>query len=331
MACAWHGVILLSVTVVVLSSDDIKIKCGKDSVEVTWPLSEALAQEPSRLFLGNCHASSYSRLDAGGGVATFHYRLTDCLFKRRFTGSKMIFENQLTHRPQAKIKSPALSFPIKCVYERPDGLESPYLKPVGDIKGHGGLVFVMGLLNKDLNGPALSNSFPFGSFIPIWFAVEQEAHQPLILLLEECLASTSPHLGPESQTYPVITNKGCLVDSVTGHSKFHPRTDSSSILLLLQTFRFAVGEDVFIHCKLLAWDPKDLNESKKACHYNKELGGWEHLDDPFQNGLCRCCDSTCRKRKRRELEFEPQGLVQNAVLGPLIITEALDQVDHDAS
>lgn len=29
---------------------------------------------------------------------------------------------------------------------------------------------------------------------------------------------------------------------------------------------------VYIHCKLVAWDPEDIDESKKACHYVKGDG-----------------------------------------------------------
>lgn len=33
-----------------------------------------------------------------------------------------------------------------------------------------------------------------------------------------------------------------------------------------------VYPQVYIHCKLVAWDPDGLNENKKACHYVKESG-----------------------------------------------------------
>lgn len=60
----------------------------------------------------------------------------------------------------------------------------------------------------DFSGPAESNVFPLGSMIPILAAVDQQAHQPLLLLLEECTASTTPDLHPGANLYPLITNKG---------------------------------------------------------------------------------------------------------------------------
>ena len=44
--------------------------------------------------------------------------------------------------------------------------------------------------------------------IPIMASVEQTSHQPLLLLLEECVAATTPELHHETSLYPIITNKG---------------------------------------------------------------------------------------------------------------------------
>lgn len=61
----------------------------------------------------------------------------------------------------------------------------------------------------DFSGPAESSSFPLGSLIHITASVEQQNHQPLLLLLDECIAATTPELQPDSHLYPIITNKGC--------------------------------------------------------------------------------------------------------------------------
>uniref|UniRef100_A0A8C7VMS2 ZP domain-containing protein n=1 Tax=Oncorhynchus mykiss TaxID=8022 RepID=A0A8C7VMS2_ONCMY len=213
--------------------------------------------------------------------------------------AKNIYSTSLTYRPNRK----------------PEGWIPLFLIPAyGSAEGHGGLVFHMALLNEDLTGLAKSSLFPLGSFIPIWAAVDQKDHQPLLLLLEECVAATTPELQSASLVYPIT--KGCLADGKTGNSRFLPRYHSSAILLYLQSFKFALGEEVYIHCKLVAWDP-EVFDTEKACHYIKETGEWELLDDPSQSDLCKCCDSSCKPRLKRE----PQGLVQNSVLGPLTIVE----------
>ena len=112
-----------------------------------------------------------------------------------------------------------------------------FLKPGSGVsEGRGELVVHMELLNGDfshcqiqhkhiqrcilsyffflpyptekLTGVAKTNLIPLGSFMPIWAAVEQNSHQPLMLLMEECVAATTPELHPGSQVHPIIANKG---------------------------------------------------------------------------------------------------------------------------
>ncbi|XP_070965979.1 zona pellucida sperm-binding protein 3-like [Oncorhynchus clarkii lewisi] len=324
MSLLWKCAIVLAVVVAAASAanEDFNVDCEKHSIKVTWKVSPELVEHAARLFLGHCVPSTFSVLPTGEGMATFHYNLNGCAIKKRVTGKKHIYSTSLTYRPNQKPKPAAISHHIKCVYIRPEGWIPPFLIPAyGSAEGHGGLVFHMALLNEDLTGLAKSSLFPLGSFIPIWAAVDQKDHQPLLLLLEECVAATTPELQSASLVYPIITNKGCLADGKTGNSRFLPRYHSSAILLYLQSFKFALGEEVYIHCKLVAWDPEVFDIEKKACHYIKETGGWELLDDPSQSDLCKCCDSSCKPRLKRGVDSEPQGLVQNSVLGPLTIVE----------
>ncbi|KAM9501486.1 zona pellucida sperm-binding protein 3-like [Clarias gariepinus] len=303
---------------VVFCQEAIQVKCRPHSLVVTWRVTESLAETPFKLLLGNCFPSKFTPTADGGGEAVFHYHFSNCRFRKKETPEELIYENELTFRPLTKSESARLVYHIKCVSERP----FPVVKPAfGVLQGEGELTFHMGLLNGDLSGPALSNSFALGSFINIWASVAQQAHQPLMLFLEECVASNSLSLEPQSWTYPVITNKGCLMDAKTGSSRFLARNQSSTLVLQLQTFRFMAEKEVYIHCKLVAWDPDDLNEENKACNYNKSTGKWELLDDPFQNDLCRCCEYDCSQQfTDSTLALESQGPTQSAVLGPLLLT-----------
>ncbi|XP_071368783.1 zona pellucida sperm-binding protein 3-like [Centroberyx affinis] len=326
------GVTILAVVAANVANADISVDCLKDSVKITWKVSPEVVPRAARLFLGNCMPSHLSVLSTGEGEAQFTYKLNECKFRRLMKGKRLLYQNELTFRLQAKPKPAAFTYPIECVYKRPEGWVPPFLSPgSGVAEGHGGLVFHMALLNEELSGVATTNIIPLGSFIPIWAAVEQKSHQPLLLLLEECVAATTPELQPGSQVYPIITNKGCLLDGKRGNSRFLPRYHSSAIILYLQSFKFHLGEEVYIHCKLVAWDPDVLDQSKKACHYVKESGRWELLDDPFQNALCSCCDSTCKSRSKRGVESESQGLIQNSVFGPLIIVDRSDTRTHNMS
>ncbi|KAL6490011.1 hypothetical protein MHYP_G00003560 [Metynnis hypsauchen] len=312
--------LLLFVTAVSVSCyEDISIKCTNDTVLVTWKVNKELAEKPFRLHLGSCFPSKFIQT-ADGGKAIFHYRLSECNFLQKRTQMKVVYENELVFRPKPRPHPAVFTYPVVCVSKRPEWIR-PFLKSgFRGLEGQGSFIFHMGLLNDDLSGPAPSNSFPMGSFINVWAAVEQKAHQPLMLYLEECVASTTQTLGPESQIYPIISNKGCLVDSKTGYSRFLPRYHSSAVVLKLQAFSFALEQEVYLHCSLVVWDPEYPNEVKKACNYNKDVGEWELLDDPSMSDLCSCCEYKCFQRVKRGLQSEFQGLAQSAVLGPLIIT-----------
>ncbi|TSO57287.1 ATP-dependent RNA helicase A [Bagarius yarrelli] len=229
-------------------------------------MSKALVETPFKLLLGDCFPSKFSAMEDGGGEAVFQYRFSDCSFRQTKTPEELIYENELTFKPLTKWNTKTLVQPVKCVIERTFSVEKPAF---GVIEGQGELTFQMGLLNSDLSGPAESNSFPLGTFINIWASVAQQAHQSLMLYFEECVASNNPVLDPQSWTYPLITNDGCLVDGKTGASRFLPRAQPSLLVLQLQTFKFAAEQEVYIHCKLAVWDPEDFNEENKACNYNK--------------------------------------------------------------
>ncbi|CAB1434059.1 unnamed protein product [Pleuronectes platessa] len=155
------------------------------------------------------------------------------------TGNQLIHSNDLMHISSPDSHELSFTHQVVCSYER------------------------------GFSGPAESTSFPLGSFIPIMASVELQSHQPLLLLLDECVAAATPELNPGSDLYPIITNKGCLVDSKTSRSKFEPRQKTSEIQLSLQAFKFAIGKEVYLHCQLVAWDPVGLDHTKKACNYIK--------------------------------------------------------------
>ncbi|XP_056277643.1 zona pellucida sperm-binding protein 3-like [Pseudoliparis swirei] len=317
------GVVLLALFAAPVENNaDIKVVCAKGSVNIKWMISEELVPHAARFFLGTCMPSHLTVLPTGEGEVVFNYKLADCRFKRLMKGKNVIFQNELTFRPQPRSKPAAFVYPIECVYKRPDGWIPAFLNPgFGVSEGRGSLVFHMALLNAELTSIAKTNVVPLGSFMPIWAAVEQKSHQPLLLLIEECVATASPELHPGSQVHPIISNKGCLLDSKRGNSMFLPRYQSSALTIYLQAFQLVVGQEVYIHCKLVAWDPEKFDESKKACHYTKESQSWELLDDPSMSGVCSCCDSTCKSRNKRGVDWETNAFSHHSVLGPLIIID----------
>ncbi|KAM6918485.1 zona pellucida glycoprotein 3f, tandem duplicate 1 [Xenentodon cancila] len=277
--------------------------------------SDSRSQADTSLFrLGSCLPTSFTSREV-----VFSVGLAECNFRQLVTGNELTYTNELIYTSSPDSYVLPFTLPVVCSYERPKDWTPVVYDPVFDTYGVENLVFHIGLMNADFSGPAESTSFPLGSMIPIMASVEQQSHQPLLLLLEECVAATTEDSRPGTDFYSIITNKGCLVDSKSSRSQFEPRQKLSEIQLSLQAFKFALGQEVYIHCSLVAWDPNGLDNTKKACQYIKGHG-WELLDNPSFSNLCSCCDSICKTRKARSLEPGTHGLVRKAVLGPLTIT-----------
>lgn len=70
------------------------------------------------------------------------------------------------------------------------------------------IVFLFYWAIEDLTAVSETNEVPLGSMMPIWAAVEQKSHQPLLLLMDECVAMATPDLQPGAQYYPLVGNQG---------------------------------------------------------------------------------------------------------------------------
>ncbi|XP_028988239.2 zona pellucida sperm-binding protein 3-like [Betta splendens] len=317
MALFWQGAVLLSLAAAGSVYADMKLNCWPDFVMLVWTESRSQA-DFARFRLGNCSPTSFTASEA-----VFNVYFSNCNFRRLITGDRLMYTNELSY-----VSSPGsdlahtITHLVVCSYKRPKGWRPQIYDAVFNTYSQGHLEFHISLGSDDFSSPAASTTFPLGSLMPIMASVEQKAHHPLLLLLEECVATTTPKLQPDSKVYPLITNKGCLVDSKTSHSTFKPRKKASEIHLALQAFRFALGQEVFIHCQLGVWDPADLDPAKKACHYVKHHG-WELMDNPKKSNLCNCCDSTCKSRSLRSIAPGTLGMVHNALLEPQIITEGI--------
>ncbi|XP_048867692.1 zona pellucida sperm-binding protein 3-like isoform X2 [Brienomyrus brachyistius] len=283
------------------------VECDIDSITVRWIADEKTTQDPSVLFLGSCPPTRFSLTTA---EAIFHVGFEDCGFMRMVTKTQLIYKNYL-RTPDASLDSAI--HPVACAYKRPQDWSPPLFLPHTHAEGYGSLSFQLGILRGGFCEPAQVSTFTLGSVIPICAVVAHEHHMPLYLFLEECVAANTQSLGSSSQIHKLVTNKGCLVDSMTADSRFQRFGNTSEIILQLQSFKFVHGAEVYIHCKLAAWDPMGLTEEKKACNYNKGLKRWELVNDPSQSTLCNCCDAGCEYEDWQEPAAAQFS--ENAVLG----------------
>eukprot|EP00066_Takifugu_rubripes_P010169 XP_003977766.2 PREDICTED: zona pellucida sperm-binding protein 3-like [Takifugu rubripes] len=322
-------VIIATVFATAVANPDINVVCERNSVKITWKIAPELVPYAARFFLGNCMASTLNDLTTGEGELYFSYSFNECKFKRLIKGKNVHYQNQLTYRPYAKSKKPAAyMYPVNCTYKRAEVWVPRYLNAGSGVsESRGELVFHMALLNERLTGVAKTNLIPEGSFMAIWAAVEQKSHQPLLLLIEDCVAGYTAELQLNSQVYPIIHNKGCIAKEMGENAGFLQRYHSSALTFSLRAFMPPFGNQVYIHCNLIVWDPEGLAEDKKACNYIEETKSWELLDDPSQSSLCNCCQSTCKSRSKRGVTWDPQSFSHKSVLGPLIIVDPSEAPD----
>ncbi|XP_056313153.1 zona pellucida sperm-binding protein 3-like [Danio aesculapii] len=174
------------------------------------------------------------------------------------------------------------------------------------------LLFLLQMMSGDFSAAAPSLRFPLGSRIPIRAAVQSGGPGPLRLFIESCVTAADAELSRSTTVQPVISNSGCLL---LGNSSFAPRRRPDELLFSLQASALAVGQKIFLHCELKAWDDQSLNVHGKACHYMQTQHRWVLLDDPAQSYACSCCDSTCSQRDTAE------GVTTHRVVGPFIIVD----------
>uniref|UniRef100_A0A3B5LDV3 Zona pellucida glycoprotein 3f, tandem duplicate 1 n=1 Tax=Xiphophorus couchianus TaxID=32473 RepID=A0A3B5LDV3_9TELE len=280
-----------------LFSPDLKLDCGPDYVTLVW--SDSRSQADASLFrLGSCFPTTFTTQEV-----VFNVELDNCNFRRLVSGNELNYTNDLFYMSSRDSYVLPFTLPVVCSYQRPKDWYPILYDPVSSTYGVEDLVFYIELMNADFSGPAETATFPLGSMIPIMASVEAVAHQPLLLLLEECVAATTSDLEIAVETYTIITNKGCLVDSKISHSKFEQRQKASELRLLLQAFRFGLGQEVTCFFMWL-----------------HQEGLWELLDNPVYSSICDCCDSSCKTRRARS-PGAGNGLFQKAVIGPLTIPD----------
>ncbi|KAL2100419.1 hypothetical protein ACEWY4_004813 [Coilia grayii] len=297
-----HGGVLLIFVAACVAQEDFSIECRADAALIKWPLklTREQMQNPYTVLLGNCVPSSVT-----ADEVTFHVAYDDCLFRNMVFGTKVVFVNLLTYRPGLNV--PAQSHMVDCTFDRP----APLAYPTGSSGEEP--MFRLELMNDDFSGPAPSRTFPLGAKIPIMASVVERAGVPQQVFLDECVITSSPSPYMANETYTVVTNAGCLLESKYGNATLQHREKPSELHLSLMAIGFVDAEEVYLHCRLVSWEAHMLDLDKKACFYSKDQQRWELLDDASRNGLCSCCDSICQKGGR--------GQWQNAVVGPIKILE----------
>ncbi|KAG8596606.1 hypothetical protein GDO81_001985 [Engystomops pustulosus] len=284
------------------------------------PQDNRIMLDPKSLTLGRCPVSSTTALL---GFLVFEYRLYDCGFSRMFFGNAVKFFTELVYSPDAA----ANVFPqpfreqiscISSIHLNPSPLETTVEVKVS---GAGQLNFSYQVMTADFSRPLDVKEFLLGSPIFLSISVLTGNHLPLRLFVDECIVASTEDLNTSKQRYTLIDNHGCFVDGKVASSRFLEPLLLDTVRMTFQALKFVdSNEQIYLHCKLMVWDPKAVN-GLKACSYLSDINGWQLLGDP-QSDLCRCCDSTCNlpfRRRRDVADKTGSGIFHTLVLGPFNI------------
>ncbi|KAL1274356.1 hypothetical protein QQF64_027170 [Cirrhinus molitorella] len=282
---------------------------GDDSVTVRWRpgLDSFQKLDLSRALLGNCPPS----FAVSDDTLVFYVLLRDCGFFKQVTAERVTYSNMLIYDRRPEL--PFISQSVQCVYDLAVSKATAF-SSVEEDKNEEPVTFSLELMNSEFSAPAPSLRFWLGSVIPIRAVVESRSYRPLRIYMKSCEAATDADISRAAQVHPIIINSGCLMESKSGNSSFLPRRHPAEIRLYFRAFKFALGQNIFLHCDLEAWDVQRMD--RKACHYMQQQHRWELLDDPSQSYTCSCCDSTCFGGID-----STKGVSACEVLGPFVIED----------
>ncbi|XP_051888331.1 zona pellucida sperm-binding protein 3-like [Pristis pectinata] len=298
----------------------ITYSCGNSTLTVFVEIDVLAGAPAPALRLGTCPPSGFS----SPRVVVFQYGLQECRAGRLMTGKELIFWNYLRFEgsPAPGMKRPQLNIRLECRYpvtEVPTTLTT--VSVTGVLSGDGHLIFSMKIMTDDWTVERPDSLFFLGASINLEASVLATYHQALRLYIEECIATPTSSLAKSPENYTIINNYGCLIDGKTGNSKYLPRSDGSLLRFVVQAFKFLDLEDadIFIHCKVLVWDPSWDDLLHKACSFDQQTKNWQLLDAPLQSSLCDCCNAICqpiqsRHKRAKEAETSVGHVIK---VGPL--------------
>ncbi|XP_067862415.1 zona pellucida sperm-binding protein 3-like [Heptranchias perlo] len=318
-------VILLIVTVSgehqTVLQHGITYSCDNSTLTVYVSMDFLSSVDASAFRLGNCPPSGFS----SARVLTFQYGLEDCRAGRLVTDQEIVYWNYLKYeaRPAPGMEQLLLNTRLECRYLLDVvPVPSTAFPVIGFLAGDGSLVFSMKIMTDDWTAERPDSVFFLGASINIEASAIATYHQALRLYMEECIATPTSSLDKSPENYTIINNYGCLVDGITGNSKYVPRSDGSRLQFIVQAFKFISLEetDIYIHCKALVWDPNwDASLLHKACSFDQQTESWQLLDAPLQSSLCDCCNTICQpiQSRHKRAEESKTGISHIIKVGPL--------------
>ncbi|XP_075199340.1 zona pellucida sperm-binding protein 3-like [Anomaloglossus baeobatrachus] len=328
-------------------SSPISVQCGESNMVVMVNrdfYGNGKLVKPSDLTLGSqpCRAGPQS----SDTTVIFDNSLEACGSDLEMTPEWLIYQINLRYTPSSSSNvpitrsNPAL-VPIQCYYPRHGNVSSNAIKPTWipfstTVTSEERLAFSLQLMTADFSAPTSVLVYSLGEILYIEASLDIQNHVPMILFVDRCMATITPDVNSRP-SYDIISNNGCLMDSMEDDSSsvfVAPRPQANKLQFMVDAFRFtdSAASTIYITCTLRAAEinqtPDPMN---KACSYNKASRSWTSVEG--QSGICQCCTSrncatTAGQRSQwgRQRGFQKRDVGSSlekhglATLGPILVT-----------
>ncbi|KAF7692114.1 zona pellucida glycoprotein 3d tandem duplicate 1 isoform X1 [Silurus meridionalis] len=273
----------------------VELWCGYSKITVRINLDVLNFRSSAAYFrLGTCPASR-----ADGSVLYFRYNLNECGSSISVVKGQLVYSNEVVYRPENQgsvIRAVPLKLPVQCVYDRfyysykigflPEFRLRSFRKTLSRKQ-----VFSVSLRNDKWEELPENRTYVLGESVYFEVGVDVISEDRSVYV-EACHVTASED-STSTQHYDVISNFGCMVDSMrTGsQSRFISRQENI-LRFSLDTFSFseAESERFYLHCTV-AVGKSSASVSAKSCTYSESEHRWEELDGDA--AVCNCCNSEC--------------------------------------
>ncbi|XP_055083959.1 zona pellucida sperm-binding protein 3-like isoform X2 [Periophthalmus magnuspinnatus] len=227
----------------------------------------------------------------------FHRGLGECGGHVQVVGGQLVYRYSLSYdtpRQGSVLRVPPLELPLSCHYNRfhysyrlgyqPLAPPSSFLKSARSRAD-----FSLSVCSSQWEVLPPGHQFVLGE--PVYFVARAGALLAGERLYVDSCHVTSSRDPSSTPRVDIITNHGCMTDSVRADSNSHfVSRGPSELRFSVDSLLFTTeAQMLFLHCSMsMGLQPSPIS---KSCTYSQDTGRWQELDaSPF---VCSCCNSVC--------------------------------------
>ncbi|XP_070684733.1 zona pellucida sperm-binding protein 3-like [Pempheris klunzingeri] len=256
----------------------VAVRCGESRVQVEASqdlLGLGKLAKPEEVTLGGCSATDVDHLSH---VLIFESELHGCGSTLLLTEDTFMYAFTLVYNPGVSDRSPIIRsqravIDVECHYPRKHSVSSGSLHPAWtsyrDTEvAEEQLYFSLQLMTDDWESERTSSAYSLTDVVNMQASVVQSAHTPLRVLVDSCVATTTPDSTSEPG-HAFIKNHGCLGDG-RSRSRFRPQSQPDRLQFQVEARSFPLLKtQMYITCQLKAIPASSaVTTEHKACSFH---------------------------------------------------------------